>query len=343
MNVAPTLPRAPPLAVGLALLASLSACRTDHAASAPSPASEAQVPATSAASLAGLISHTGDPRVLAWVSAPWTFSTTSYAIEAPEGLVLVDTQFLPKDAIRFLEDAERATGKKAVAAIVLHANPDKFNGTAALQARGVRVLTSRQVKDLIPAVHAKRLRAFGDRYAPDYPIVEPSPEVFGAATTELRLAGTTVKLHVVGPGCSAAHVVLEWEGNVFAGDLLADGAHAWLEIGETAEWLERLDEIDALRPVRVHPGRGLPGGPDLVRVQRRYLEDVVAAVAAARPVGEPDDGALASIKRALVAKYPALRFAVFLDLGLPAEWRRQADGDRPINGRLPPSPPRGGR
>lgn len=270
---------------------------------------------------------TGSADVLAWVSAPWSFSTTSYAIVAPEGLILVDTQFLPKETIQFVDDVERATGKKAVAAFVLHANPDKFNGTAALQARGIRVLTSEPVAALIPAVHAKRVKAFGARYAPDYPTAEPAPETFAVhgATTEMTLAGTTVKLHAMGPGCSASHLVLQHGDDVFAGDLVANGAHAWLEIGETLEWQKRLDEMKALAPKRVHPGRGLSGAPELLDAQRRYLDDVIAAVAAERPTSlEPDEAALGRAKAAIVAKHSSLRFAVFLEIGLPAEWQRQA-------------------
>jgi glyoxylase-like metal-dependent hydrolase (beta-lactamase superfamily II) len=272
----------------------------------------------------GVVRETGDPRVGAWVSSPWTFSTTSYWIEAPDGLILVDTQFLPKETIQFLEDAERTSGKKAKLAIVLHANPDKFNGTKALTERGIDVITSKQVRELIPSVHAKRVKAFGERYAPDYPLEEPAPRVFGDSTTTIEAAGTKLTLHVTGAGCSAAHVILEWEGNVFAGDLIANGAHSWLEIGETLEWKKRLDEIDAMKPKRVHPGRGLSGGPDLIAKERTYLDDVIAAVAAEKPTLPVDDGAIQRAKAAILKKYPELRFGVFLNIGLPAEFERQA-------------------
>jgi glyoxylase-like metal-dependent hydrolase (beta-lactamase superfamily II) len=102
------------------------------------------------------------------------------------GVVLIDTGFLSSGAVDLVERAERATGKKVVEAIVLHANPDKFNGTAVLQARGVRVVTSAPVAALIPAVHAKRVGWFGKRYAPDYPIEAATPDVFGDATTADR-------------------------------------------------------------------------------------------------------------------------------------------------------------
>ena len=265
-----------------------------------------------------------DPRIGQYVSSAWTFATSSFWLSGPAGLVLVDTQFLPSGGLEAAALAEQATGQKLVTAFVLHANPDKFNGTSALQGRGVEVWTARQVLDAMPAIHAKRVAAFYDRYKPDYPLEMPTPAVFGAATMPLQAAGLSLTAHVLGPGCSEAHVVLQFEDQLFVGDLVANGAHSWLEIGRTDEWLRRIRELEALRPRFVHPGRGPSGGPELLTRQRTYLEDVIAQVAAEKPSGPPDQAALARVRAALEQRYPGHRFPVFLEIGLPAEWRRQA-------------------
>ncbi len=270
-----------------------------------------------------LASHS-DARVGTYVSKPWGFSTSSYWIEGPEGLILIDTQFLPSSAEEFVNWAEQVTGKKAKLAIVLHANPDKFNGTDVLRQRGITVVTSEQVLKLIPHVHEIRTKAFYSRYKPDYPTDVPLPDSFGAATTELSAGGVTVKAHVMGPGCSEAHVVVEYEGHLFAGDLIANDAHSWLEIGKTDEWLKRLDEMKALKPKWVHPGRGPSGNAGLLDAERAYLERVIAEVAAEKPQGKADDAALERIRSRVMAAYPGLRLDVFLNIGLPGEWRRQA-------------------
>jgi glyoxylase-like metal-dependent hydrolase (beta-lactamase superfamily II) len=266
----------------------------------------------------------GDARVGTYVSSPWGFSTSSYWIEGPEGLILIDTQFLPSAAEEFVNWAEQVTGKKAHLAIVLHPNPDKFNGTNVLRKRGIRVVTSEQVRALIPHVHEIRTRAFAERYKPDYPTELPQPDSFGSVTTALTAGGVTVKAHVMGPGCSESHVVVEFEGHLFPGDMVANDAHSWLEIGKTDEWLKRLEEMKALKPKYVHPGRGPSGGPGLLEEERVYLERVIAEVAAEKPRGEPSDEALERIRSRIKAAYPGLGFDVFLRIGLPAEWKRQA-------------------
>jgi glyoxylase-like metal-dependent hydrolase (beta-lactamase superfamily II) len=272
--------------------------------------------------------------VSVYTSSKWGFETNSFLLDARDGVILIDTQFLPSATEEALEKAERIYGKPVVAAIVLHPNPDKFNGTATLQQRGIRVITSAQVASLIPEVHAKRVGWFYDRYKPDYPSEEPRPEAAFDDSTTLRLAGTDIGVHVLGgPGCSPTHVVVSWQGHVFVGDLVASGHHSWLEIGETAAWLERLDEIRDLKPHLVHPGRGASGGPELLDAEEAYLRRVIELVGGESLVMPPDEQRLEALHQQLKDEYPTYGNDVFLKMGLPAEWARQArkkrDADAP--------------
>jgi glyoxylase-like metal-dependent hydrolase (beta-lactamase superfamily II) len=263
-----------------------------------------------------------------FTSSPRSFDTNSFWIEGPEGLVFIDTQFLPSEAEQSIAIAERETGKRVVAAIVLHPNPDKFNGTEVFRRHGARVVTSAQVLAAIPAVAAQRRRAFYERYAPDYPATDPVIESIGDASTTFRAAGLELELHVLGRGCSEAHVVVKWNDHVFAGDLIASGTHSWLELGYVEPWLERLGEIEALGATRVHPGRGPSGGRELVAAEREYLERVLALVRARSPSGPATDAVIEELTREVVAAYPRHRYAVFLR-GLRRVWNRQAEAARP--------------
>ena len=258
-----------------------------------------------------------------FVSDKRSYSTNGYWIEGPSGLILIDTQFLPSVATQFVDLAERTTGKKAVLAVVLHPNPDKFNGTATLQARGIKVVTSDQVLALIPSVHIIRTGWFYDDFKPDYPKDAAKPDSFGSRSTEISAAGLTIKLHVLGgAGCSGAHVVAQMGESVFVGDLLANKGHAWMELALFDDWLQRLDELDAIKPTRIYVGRGEAGGTELITAQRNYLQTVRRIVLAEQPSGDIGYFKRRSLKFKITDAFPGYEWDGFVWEALPDIWRK---------------------
>jgi glyoxylase-like metal-dependent hydrolase (beta-lactamase superfamily II) len=270
------------------------------------------------------ISH-ADGSVGTYVSEPRGFETSSYWIEGPTGLIFIDTQFLLSAAEESLNVAEKITGKKVLLAIVLHPNPDKFNGTMNFQKRGIRVVTSEQVRALIPEVHKDRHQWFYERYKPDYPNEVALPDSFGNATTDLSAGGITVKAHVMGAGCSEAHIVVEYNKHLFTGDLVTNNNHSWLEIGKVEDWLNRLDELEKLDPEYIHPGRGPSGGPELLVRERAYLKKVLQLVRAEHPRMPVNEDALTRIQNKMEELYPGYQLEHFLEIGLPAVWAHEAN------------------
>ena len=134
----------------------------------------------------------------------------------------------------------------------------------------------------------------------------------------------TVKARVLGTGCSAAHVAVEYGEHLFVGDLVGNGTHAWLEIGEAEAWIARLAELSSPPHRFVHPGRGKSGGPELLTWEHDYLRRVLAEVMQEDPVMPPPAGALDRVKGRILEVYPGLAYDVFLELGLPAVWEKQA-------------------
>jgi glyoxylase-like metal-dependent hydrolase (beta-lactamase superfamily II) len=266
----------------------------------------------------------GDGRVGSYTSSWKGFRTTSYWIEGPEGLILIDAQFLLSAAEEMVNLAEKITGKKAVLAIVLHPNPDKFNGTALFQKRGIKVVTSDQVRALIPSVHKLRMGWFYDKFKPDYPAEEPKLDTFGPQTTELSAAGLKVKAHVLGAGCSEAHVVVEYDKHLFVGDLVTQGFHSWLELGMLKPWIQRMDELEALKPKYVHMGRGGSGDIDSIRREQQYLKTVLEIVQKERPRrGQAlSEATSKKLMREITARYPSYEYPNFVSNGLEEVWKK---------------------
>ncbi len=241
------------------------------------------------------------------------------------GSLLIDAQFIPSALEKEVFWAGHFLGKKPRLGIVLHPSPDRFNGTAYLQSLGCPVVTSEEVRAAIPAVHARWRPVFAEKYqVARYPIAVALPGAIPAGTEELQAAGLTVKLHRLGAGSSAAHLVVEWEGHLFVGDLVSNGAHSWFENGRVDEWLQRLDELRVLHPKWIHPGRGMPGGPELLDAQADYLRAAIAAVESEHPRGLSTPEAIARIRSHVTAQFPERAYPEFLERMLRAEWARQA-------------------
>lgn len=258
-----------------------------------------------------------------YTSSPWGFSTNSFWVEGPEGVVLIDTQFIPSATLEAVEMAESYTGKKVVLAIVLHANPDKFNGTKVLTERGIRVVTSSAVRDLIPGVDKKRREWFYDRYAPDYPSTLVLPEGIDKETTTLNAAGLLFRLHHLGPAVSMAHLVVEFDGHLFVGDLIANHNHAWMELGLSKEWIALLEQLQSLQPRAIHPGRGNSSGAALVQSQIDYLRFVRQTIAQYKTQPELTPKIKDKIITTIENRYPRYGNDYFLNLGIPAEYQAQ--------------------
>jgi len=275
------------------------------------------------------VEYHNDYQIGSYTSSSWGFDTNSYWIEGPDGVVLIDTQFLPSAANEAVDIAESVTGKKVVMAIVLHANPDKFNGTATLKARGIRVVSSKQVVELIPQIDKHRRDWFYDRYEPDYPEKLVLPEALWDKTQEFEVAGLRLKAYIIRGAVSDAHLLIGLDDHLFVGDLLVNKYHSWMELGKSKEWLARLTEIKKfVNPKVIHPGRGYAmGGDTLLDQQEAYLRFIKKTISDFYTGGAITEHDKKDIIKAITDKYPDYGFDYFLNIGISAEWEqiRQKD------------------
>lgn len=253
----------------------------------------------------------------------------SYWIEGPQGLILIGTQFLPEYARQAVDIAESYTGKKVVLAIVLHASPDQFNGVATLQQRGIRVASSAPVVEGIAAADEQARQRFALVYGEAYPEHAALPEASWTKTTVFEAAGLQLKLLVIRAGQSPAHLLVDLDHHLFVGDLVNQGYHADLQLGQSKAWLERLEEMDRFGEARViHPGHGYAmAAGDLLPQQRRYLQAFQRAVADRYAGAAIEDRDVKVISEQIQQAYPDYGLVDVLAPGIRAEWRTLLEQD----------------
>src|SRR5262249_22669511 len=94
--------------------------------------------------------------------------------------------------------------------------------------------------------------------------------------------------HVAASEGGAVH--LPDQAVLFAGPVVVNGPHAALAGSDTARWIATLREFEALAPVRVIPGLGSWGGPELLKRQRRFLTELRRQVGYQIAQGRPRAG-----------------------------------------------------
>jgi glyoxylase-like metal-dependent hydrolase (beta-lactamase superfamily II) len=189
-----------------------------------------------------------------------------YAVDAPEGCVLVDTgagETVPE----LLDRAEDAFGP-VTAALLTHAHADHSQGGPACQEQGVDVIAGEATADLLAEGSEHDLGVDVARkdgvYPDDYAFTNYDPDRTFAAPTTLTVAGREFEA-VPLAGHAADHVVflteISGETYCFVGDAVApDGKISLLNVPGSALADYRADignlagrDIDVLLP-----GHGMP-------------------------------------------------------------------------------------
>jgi glyoxylase-like metal-dependent hydrolase (beta-lactamase superfamily II) len=269
------------------------------------------------------------------------FDTHSFWLDTGREVVVFDAQFTAELAGKLIAEIRSKTPNPIRFVVVSHPNPDKFNGAAAFQAIGAKVVASERTAKAMPGVHAYKkyyfvnlAKMFTDATYP----AEPRVDVTFNGDFDLPLEGDVkVTLHeLLHAGVSTTQTVA-WIPALRAlvvGDLVHHKAHAWLEGGivdgkpvpDLASWKLALDELSAYHDAVVYGGRGEPAPvADAVQAERAYLDAMnvivtkyVAGLGAAKAeLSGPKAGEHYKQIVALAAQaFPDYRLPYMIDFGV---------------------------
>lgn len=235
-----------------------------------------------------------DFKVLTCTSGPRTFLTNAFLIELPNGVVAIDAMMTVSDArrVRVRLDALR---KPLLAVLITHAHPDHYNGVGELT-RGyesVPVITTRIVDETMRRIDDAKATQWRPVFGDDWPEQRVFPNRYVNDGEVLHFDGVSFEAREFGPGeshCDLVWIVGRHRRVAFVGDMVFNGAHAFLNDGHTADWLASLDALERMAAdiAVFHIGHGPAGAPpDLIRAQRAYLEryrETVARLADGAPM-----------------------------------------------------------
>ncbi|GGS47298.1 hypothetical protein GCM10010156_02560 [Planobispora rosea] len=205
-------------------------------------------------------------------------SVNTYWMQAPEGLVLVDTLRTPTDARQALARI-RATGRPVAAILLTHVHPDHVGGAGVFHRAFPRApiyaseASAEAMREDARGLYAltRSLPGSGFPEKLTYPT-----RVFRAGAT-LTIAGMTVRTIEFPDAESDAATVYYQPGSrsLFPGDLLGNRVTPALLEGHSCGWLVQLDRLrtSSLGAGTAYPGHGAPApARDLITRQQTYIK-----------------------------------------------------------------------
>lgn len=206
------------------------------------------------------------------------------AIVGGEAVAVVDAGGSPAQARDFLDAIAARTDRPIRHLILTHHHPDHVMGATVFRAHGARVWGHARLEaallDRFPTYRAAMERLLGAAIDGAEPV--PIEEVVTIEVPRrLDLGGRRLELHAwptAHTDCDLS-VVDVATGTLIAGDLLFVERIPVVD-GSLAGWLRVMDELTRIRADLVVPGHGpaRAAWPEALAPQRRYLEELAAAV-----------------------------------------------------------------
>lgn len=263
-----------------------------------------------------------------------SFFTNGYLIEAADGVVAIDTFMTVSDA-----KAQRALldslNKPLIAIIISHGHPDHYNGNSVMLAGfdNVPVISSQGIHDCIrDTVDAKEIK-WKPFFGADWPSEKVLPNQIIHDGSRLTLAGLPFCFTELGAAESNSDMyftVGERPSVVFAGDVVFNQMHGFMNDGHSQQWLQVLHRLNRqLNHLHwLFTGHGLPGEPaQLINQQIQYIQDyqrhVINLGQGAKQLNPEQKTQLTA---AMTQAYPDYQLTGFIQAGADAVAAEMASG-----------------
>jgi cyclase len=212
-------------------------------------------------------------------------------IEMKDYLIVVDANF-PSGARAVMADVKRISSKPVKYVFDTHHHGDHSYGNALWTDAGATTLAYRGVAEEMrryePARWEQSEKERQDVAAMHKPSVEPPRQTFDENLFVLDDGARKVEFHFFGWAHTRGDgfVYLPKERILCTGDAVVNGPYNYTGDGNIGNWPEVVRAAQKLQVKTVLPGHGVPGGPEVMAGQARFMLELRKAVQSAVDQGK---------------------------------------------------------
>lgn len=233
------------------------------------------------------------------------------AVVTNDGVIVIDTPIVPKQAVAFREEMKRLTGGKPFLYII---NTDHHRGHIV----GNQYLTPTPV--VAHDIAWKHMKGYGDNFKQrviDSFKKEPEiqaqftniqiivPKVTFSHRLDIVRGGRDLRIIKVGGHTAATSVIwLPNERILFSGDAVWVDQHPYMAQANSKEWLDGLTFIRKLRSDQIVPGRGPVCGREATERMSEYIRYMRARSRMFHRQGKTKQETVQTVLREVVGWFP---------------------------------------
>jgi cyclase len=254
---------------------------------------------------------------------------TVYAI-TPDGVVVLDSQLLPRHAEAVVRDIRDRTDQPIRFVSNSHHHPDHTFGNQVMVDAGAQLVSSYFTARMIDSQSFWYLIFLSGLYGEHLPQGYLLPRDTFVRSRELWLGKSVVQLFeftdsttVAGESVDVTMAWLPQAKVLHVADVIWPGSHTFFADGTSVpDWFIQLghvrDLVNELKPRVIVPGHGAPGDAGMIDAQERYLRTVSRIVEDYCRGGEVGltDEAKDKLRQEIVNAFPEHRNHLALDISL---------------------------
>jgi glyoxylase-like metal-dependent hydrolase (beta-lactamase superfamily II) len=224
--------------------------------------------------------------------------------------LVVDTGLGPRNGETILREVAKVSKNASLYVVSTHFHPEHALGEPAFPSTTKVIRTQAQQKD-IDEFGLAMAQQFSTRSALTKQLLDGvqfrRADIFFDRDYTLDLGGVRAHLVWLGPTHTRGDTGIFVEGDrvLFSGDVVMN--HAFLAFASPyasiSAWLDSLNRLDALHPVRIVPSHGNMGNASLIELDRAYLTAVQTRARELKGQGQSVEEATKTITAELQSKY----------------------------------------